>query len=71
MNAAAGLLGYVGRVEMSWRYIAWFTLAAIAGIVAGTSLVRFVPTRALTRAFAVLLAVVALFVLVERSGWLV
>jgi uncharacterized membrane protein YfcA len=70
MNAAAGLLGYVGRVEMSWRYIAWFTLAAIAGIVAGTSLVRFVPTRALTRAFAVLLAVVALFVLVERTGWL-
>ncbi|HEU4997290.1 MAG TPA: sulfite exporter TauE/SafE family protein [Gemmatimonadaceae bacterium] len=68
MNAAAGLLGYVGRVDMSWGYVAWFTLAAIAGILAGTSLVRFVPTRALTRAFAVLLALVAVFVLLERTG---
>jgi len=70
MNAAAALLGYVGRVDMSWGYVGWFTVAAVAGIIAGTRLVRFVPTRALTRAFAVLLALVALFVLVERTGLL-
>lgn len=66
MNAAAGSLGYIGHVDMSWDYVAWFTLAAILGIAAGTKLGRSLPTRALARAFAVLLAVVALFVLVER-----
>lgn len=70
MNAGAGLLGYVGRVDMSWGYVSGFTLAAIAGIVAGTSLVPFVPARALTRAFAALLALVAVLVLVERAGLL-
>ena len=68
MNAAAGLLGYVGRVDVAWGYLAWFTLAAIAGILAGTILVRFVPARALARAFAVLLALVAILLLLERTG---
>ena len=70
MNAGAGLLGYVGRVDVSWGYAAQFTLAAVVGIVAGTSFVRFVPARALTRAFAALVALVAVFVLVERAGLL-
>jgi uncharacterized membrane protein YfcA len=68
MNAAAGVLGYVGRVDMAWGYVAGFTLAAIAGILAGTRLVRVVPTRALTRGFAVLLALVAIFLVLERTG---
>jgi hypothetical protein len=55
MNAAAGFLGYAGQLSIPWDFVALFTVVAMAGILAGTHLVRFVSQGALERAFAVLL----------------
>lgn len=55
MNAAAGFLGYAGQLSIPWDFVALFTAVAMAGILAGTHLVRFVSQGMLERAFAVLL----------------
>jgi uncharacterized membrane protein YfcA len=57
MNAGAGFLGYAGQVLIPWDFVALFTAVAMAGILAGTHLVRFVSQGTLVRAFAVLLLV--------------
>ena len=68
MNSGAGLLGYVGQVEMDWRYIALFAAFATVGIVIGTQLVRFVSQLALRRAFAVFLLCVGALILIKNAG---
>jgi hypothetical protein len=55
LNSAAGLAGYLGQVTIPWSFLAGFTAVAVAGILAGTYLVRLVPADALRRAFAVFL----------------
>ena len=55
MNAASGALGYAGQFEARWSFVLSFSGLAIAGILAGTWLVRFVSQGALRRAFAVFL----------------
>ena len=62
MNAFAAFAGYLGRVPMDWPVMATFAALAIAGIVAGSWLVRFVPQQTLKRAFAMLLVVM--------GGWI-
>lgn len=59
MNAAAGFAGYLGQVAIPWNVLAAFTACAVAGIVSGTYLVRFVSAEALRRGFALLLIVVS------------
>jgi hypothetical protein len=68
MNSAAGFAGYWGRVEVRWGFLALFTAVAIAGILVGTRLSRSVPQQALRRAFAVLLVIVAGFILYQNRG---
>lgn len=81
MNAASGFAGYLGHVDVPWRFMAGFTGVAILGILAGTYLVRFVSPRALKQSFAVFLIAMGLFILyrnravffplpdVQRSAW--
>jgi hypothetical protein len=57
LNSAAGLAGYLGQVAIPWGFLASFTAVAVAGILAGTYLVRLVSADALRRAFAVFLLV--------------
>jgi uncharacterized membrane protein YfcA len=66
MNCASGLVGYLGRVEIPWRFVAGFTLIAVLGIIAGTYLVRFVSQRALKQAFSVFLIVMGTLILVQN-----
>jgi hypothetical protein len=63
MKSFAGFAGYMGHVEVPWGFMAGFTSVAVAGILAGTHLVRFVPQAALRRALAVLLIVMASVIL--------
>ncbi|QIN85416.1 TSUP family transporter (plasmid) [Rubrobacter tropicus] len=65
-KSAAGFAGYAGQVEVPWAYLSSFTAAALAGIVAGTRVVRFVPQDRLKRYFAVFLIAMGLFVLGEN-----
>jgi len=68
MNAAAGSLGYLGTLIIPWGFLVVFTAVAVAGILVGTSLVRFVPADALKRSFAVFLLLVGGFVLYQNRA---
>lgn len=58
MNSVSGFAGYAGTVEVPWGFLAAFTGVAIAGILVGTYLVRFVSASALKRGFAFFLLAV-------------
>jgi uncharacterized membrane protein YfcA len=68
MKSAAGFYGYLGQVEVPWAFMGLFTLVAIAGIFAGTYLVRFVSQAQLKRSFAVFLIVMGAFILWQNRG---
>ncbi len=68
LKSATGFLGYLGQVEIDWPFIGLFTALAIAGILIGTRIVRFVPHRALRCAFAVLLLAMGAVILYENRG---
>lgn len=58
MNSVSGFAGYIGTVQVPWAFLTAFTAVAIAGILAGTYMVRFVSAAALRRGFAVFLLVI-------------
>jgi uncharacterized membrane protein YfcA len=68
MNSLAGFAGYLGEVVFRWGLMALFAGLAVAGSLAGTYLVRFVPHGALKRSFAVFLIVMATLILYENRG---
>jgi uncharacterized membrane protein YfcA len=63
LNAASGFVGYLGHTAIDWRMIGWFTLLSSLGIVVGARLSSRVPGAQLRRAFAMLLLVLAAFLL--------
>jgi uncharacterized membrane protein YfcA len=66
MKSATGFLGYLDQVEVAWGTLVTFTVVAIAGILAGSFLVRFVSQEALRRSFAVFLLVMGVFILYQN-----
>ena len=66
MNCASGFAGYAGQVQVPWRFLAGFTAMAVAGILVGTHLVRYVSQRALKQAFAIFLVLMGTFILVKN-----
>jgi uncharacterized protein len=66
MKSAAGFVGYLGQVEVDWAFMAGFTAVAVAGILLGTWLVRFVPQHALQRTFAIFLVVMGGYILYQN-----
>lgn len=66
MNSAAGFVGYLGQVDVPWKFILEFTAVAVAGVLAGTRLVHFVPPAALRRSFAVCLLVMGIAILYQN-----
>ena len=62
INSASALLARTGQgMHLDWVLLGTFTLAAIAGSVLGGRVASRVPPRALSRAFTVLLVLVALY----------
>ncbi|MDQ2665709.1 MAG: sulfite exporter TauE/SafE family protein [Gemmatimonadota bacterium] len=68
MNSASGFAGYLGSVQVPWAFMAGFTAVAIAGILGGTALVRFVSQRALKQEFAVFLLLMGTFILYKNRS---
>ncbi len=68
MNSASGFAGYLGRVTVPWAFMAAFTAVAIAGILGGVALVRYVSAARLRRMFAVFLLAVGLFTLYRNRA---
>lgn len=65
MNTAAGFLGYQGTVDFDWPLVLKFGALTAIGILVGSSLVQYVPQRALKKAFALLLVVVGSMILYQ------
>lgn len=68
MKSAAGFAGYLGQVQIDWAFMGLFSAVAIAGILLGTYLVRYVPQHALQRAFAMFLVVMGGFILYQNRA---
>lgn len=66
MKSAAGFVGYMGQVDVPWAFMSGFTAVAVAGILAGAYLVRFVPQSALKRSFAVFLLIMGTAILYQN-----
>lgn len=66
MKSAAGFTGYLGHVEIPWTFLALFTPAAVAGILAGTYAARFVSHARLEKAFAAFLVAMGSFIIYEN-----
>lgn len=68
MNSASGFAGYLGTVDLDWRFLGGFTAATVAGALAGTALASRVPQATLKRAFGIFLLVIGSFVLFRNRG---
>lgn len=66
LNSFAGTLGYLGQVTLPFALLLPFTALAVGGILVGSVAARRVPQAALRRAFAVLLLLVAGFILSQN-----
>ena len=66
LNTVAAGAGWIGRVSLDWRTTAMVTAAALVGMALGTRLAPRFSARTLTRAFAVLLLLLAGFMLVQE-----
>ena len=64
-NAYTGFAGYLDQVTIAWGFLTGFTAIAVAGVLAGTRLVRHIRPSALRRGFAVFLLLMGLFILAE------
>lgn len=68
LNSLSGFAGYLGTVNVPWNFMASFTAVSVAGILAGTWVVRFVSQPVLKRAFAIFLLVMGTFMLYKNRG---
>lgn len=68
LSAATAFVGYAGQVSVPWPDTALFTAAAIAGVLAGAQLGRFVSGAGLRRIFALFLILVGGFVLYRNRA---
>lgn len=66
MNCAVGFYTHTGQVPIAWVAVATVTAGTLPGIAAGTYAMRFVSQRALRRGFAVLLVVLAAYMLYQN-----
>jgi uncharacterized membrane protein YfcA len=67
-NSVAGLLGYLGHVEIDWQITVGFTFLAAVGTILGSYLTQFVSTEQLQKAFGYFLLIVASFVLIQNRA---
>jgi hypothetical protein len=64
LSCAAALLGYLGRMPIDWQVVLIFGLLAFVGVRIGTALVPKVSQGTLRKAFAGLLLVIGIVVLI-------
>lgn len=66
MKSASGFAGYLDQVSIAWGTLAVFSGVAVAGILAGSYLMRFVPQDMLKRSFGILLVLMGVFILFQN-----
>ena len=65
LNAASSLVSRIGAIDLDYRVVVPFTLAAVVGTLLGKRIAGRFSGAVLTRAFAVMLALVGIFVGVQ------
>jgi uncharacterized protein len=65
LGASAGLVGYLGTVDVVWNVVALFAGVASLGAIAGGALAGRVPANQLQKGFSALLVVIAIYMLVR------
>lgn len=71
LNTLAGFLGYVSHVDINYLLVGEVTVMAIGGSFLGSHLANRIDPASLRRAFAVFVAVMAVFILVrEADVWI-
>jgi uncharacterized membrane protein YfcA len=65
LGATAGLVGYLGSVEVAWNVVAVFAGVASLGAIAGGALAGRVPAARLQKGFSALLVLIAIYMLVR------
>ncbi len=68
LNCAAGLLGFLGKVEIHWLLALGFGAASVAGSVAGAALALRTRPERLRRGFAVFVLLAGVAMLVEQAA---
>jgi len=66
LNTVAAGAGWIGRVSIDWGMTASVTVASLVGMALGTRLAPRFAARTLTRAFALLLLLLAAFMLIQE-----
>lgn len=66
MNTTAGVLGYIGKVNVPWDVTFLFTLFATLGIFISTYVVRFIPAQRLKKAFAIFVFIMGLIIFITN-----
>ncbi|MGH4008188.1 MAG: sulfite exporter TauE/SafE family protein [Pseudonocardiaceae bacterium] len=65
INSAVSLAARAGQAHFDWALIVPFTIAAMAGSLAGKTIADRLPNTALNRAFALLLFAVAIYIVIS------
>ena len=66
MNSLAGLLGHLGDVSLDMRLIAIFVVTGLLGTLSGTKLAQRLENKLLQRLFALVVLVLAVFLLSDN-----
>lgn len=66
MNSLSGFVGYLGMMEIPWKFLLSFSAFSIVGIFVGLSLVKYVSQKALKKGFGVFLIIMGAFILYQR-----
>lgn len=66
MNSTSGVAGYLGQVAFDWPLVAPFTAVAAAGAIAGTRLMRRVPSARIKQGFAIMILVLGTYLVIRR-----
>lgn len=66
LNSAAGLLGYLGHINLDWRLTVSFAFAAALGTLIGSYLGQFVSAKQLQKGFGYFLLAIATLVLIQN-----
>ncbi len=68
--AVNSLIGFIGDLQtrtMDWRFLLLFTALAVVGILAGTKLASFVPSKKLKPAFGWFVLVMGVYILAKET----
>jgi uncharacterized membrane protein YfcA len=68
LSCSAGLVRYIGRIDLDWKLTGTVTLLAFVGVAIGAAVASRLPQQTLRRAFAVLLLVMGGFVLFKGEA---